>query len=79
MGDFARLEERWQSVYTLAAATKAACHALDLLKTELILDDEKKAAMTPVGNQYPDYNMNSICADVDRMIALSAILAENGY
>ncbi len=35
--DFARLEERWQSV------------------------------------------MNSICADVDRMIALSAILAENGY
>ena len=77
--DFRRLYEKWQALYTLVSAIKAECSDLDALKTELILDTDKKAAMTPVGNQYPDYNMNSICTDVDRMIALAALLTENGY
>ena len=77
--DFKRLEELWQSIYSTASAIKASCHDLDLLRTEVILDQGRLAAMTPIGNQYPDFNMRSICTDVDRMIALSEVLSKNGY
>jgi len=77
--DFKLLVEKWQAVYNLIAAVKAECSALAALKVELIDDHDRKAAMTPIGNQYPDHNMNSICRDVDRMIAASAVLTARGY
>jgi hypothetical protein len=49
------------------------------VKAEVITDANRKSAWTSLGNQHPVYNTQQLCSDVDRLIALKAILIANGY
>ena len=77
--DFDSLTSQWQRVKGVLASLKNECDTLAALKIELIDDADRKAEMTPIGNQYPGYNMNSICTDVETMIAAKAVLTAAGY
>ena len=77
--DFKALVDYWKGSLTQIASLKNTLDSLIVKKAEVISDAPRKEGMTPIGNQYPGFNMNSICTDVDRVIALKAILVANGF
>ncbi len=77
--DFENLEEVWTGVKASIESLKVDIATLSTLKATLLDVGPKKAAMTPIANQYPNFNMNQIEEDMVRLIALAGILTSNGY
>ena len=77
--DFKRLVEEWQGSLTQIDVLKAACDRLASLKVEILDDKQRRAAIAPIGNQYPDLNMDGIEKDVIRVMGARAILIAAGF
>jgi hypothetical protein len=77
--DFKSLSEQWRGVLNMITTLKVEADLLAALKVSLIDDEDRYSGMVPIGNQYPDYNMNSIAKDVERVIAVKALLVANGF
>jgi hypothetical protein len=77
--DYRKLLDQWAGVATMIAAVKTEIDKLSSVKAEVITDANRKSAWTSLGNQHPVYNTQQLCSDVDRLIALKAILIANGY